>query len=103
MSRLWVAIVGVLAMLTMAGVASTTTASAASFAYDVPTVARAGVHPIDGAEAGPTQLVDAGKVSDSPSLDGHGASTTPAAGSVAANTVKPRTDVVTGEAYSTSA
>lgn len=87
MSRLWVALVGVLAMLTMAGVASTTTASAASFAYDVPTVARVGVHEIGSADSGLAQRSDVRDGSASHSVEGRRRSTTPLVRNIATNKV----------------
>lgn len=99
MSRLWAVLIGVLATLTTAGVAPTTTASAAPFTYDVPAIARVDVQPFGYAEASATQLSELLEASASPSEEARGTSTTAPLSVVATNPVRPGTDLVKYEAY----
>jgi len=66
-----------LTALIACAVTATTTASAATFAYDVPTIARADAQEFDTADASLVQPSDALDVAASPSVEGRGASTTP--------------------------
>jgi hypothetical protein len=87
MSRPWAVLLGFLATLTLAGVASTTTVDAASFAYDLSTSARVDVRHSSDAPAAETQVTAALQVSASPSVEARGASTSSSATFLATNTV----------------
>lgn len=58
LNRLFVVLLGVVAALIGCST-GTTTASAATFTYDIPTAARVGVHEIGATEASPAQLSEA--------------------------------------------
>ena len=82
--RSWLALVAtVLAMLTSLLGAGTTTASAASFTYDAPAVARVDIFEFRGADASPAKLNGTPELSALPPVEADGASTTPIARSVA--------------------
>lgn len=83
MSRLWAVLVGLLATLTMAGVAPTTTARAASFVYDAPALARVDAHASGLAEAGQRAPIGAQEGSVSPSVEARGTATTSPTRSIA--------------------
>lgn len=83
MSRLWAVLVGVLATLTMAGVAPTTTASAAPFVYDAPALARVDAHVSGLAEAGQRAPIGAQEGSVLPWVEARGTATTPFTRSIA--------------------
>jgi hypothetical protein len=57
--------------------ASTTTANAPVFAYDVPTISRVEVREFDDASASPARLIDGREESAWPPAEPSGASTTP--------------------------
>jgi hypothetical protein len=62
---------------------ATTTASAATFAYDVPTIARFHIHPVGGDDVAETEFTAAREGSASPAADARATSTTPFAPVVA--------------------
>ena len=76
MSRLWAVLVGFLAMLTVAGIAPTTTASAAIFAYDALAISRVDARASADAPAGPAQLSGSREGCATLSLEPRGTSTT---------------------------
>ena len=65
----------------------TTTATALSFSYDAPAIARVDVQPFGYAEASPAHASGSPEVSASLSIEARGASTTPFARIIATNTV----------------
>ncbi|MEX0847233.1 MAG: HNH endonuclease [Ilumatobacteraceae bacterium] len=72
---------------TVGGLATgTTPANAATFTYDVPAIARAGVHAIGTAESSPTQLSDVREGSAPSAAEHRGASTTLFRSFIATNT-----------------
>lgn len=76
--RGWLLLAVVVAAAVVVAIApSTTTASAAAFTYDVPAIARVGVHAIGTGEVSQTQLSGMRERSALPSGEGRGASTTP--------------------------
>ena len=78
---------GVLVGLLLGPWALTTSASEATYSYDVPNVVRVGVHTFGVAEANPTQLSDVWKWSGPPAAALRGPSTTSSSSLVATNTV----------------
>jgi hypothetical protein len=68
-----------------------TTASASTYTYDGPTVARIGAHAIDNAGATPFEVSDVAEQSAWALVTARGTSTTPVLASVATNTVDPNT------------
>jgi hypothetical protein len=92
MPSAWRLAVAVVALIL--GVTVTTPATAATFNYNVPTLASVDVHHVTGADAAETQLTSAREASASPSVEGRGASTTPSARSVATNAVGGLSDDV---------
>jgi hypothetical protein len=83
LARLMSCLLVALGMLWSAG---TTPANAATFTYDVSTAERADVQEIRVAGAGPVHGSEAREGSGSPSVEGRGAATTPAARNHATNT-----------------
>jgi hypothetical protein len=81
-----VRLVALILALAACASASTTTANAASFSYDVPSIARVEVHEVGVVEASPVLSSGALEESVSPSPLARGASTTPSPRSVATNT-----------------
>jgi hypothetical protein len=92
MSRLWAVLVGVLAMLTVAGIPPTTTASAAIFTYDASTFARVDVHEFEAAGAGPAHLSGSRERSASPPAAARGMSSTPSGSFIATEAASPVID-----------
>jgi hypothetical protein len=80
LASVWVAITFVMV--------GTTTASATTFTYDTPTIARVGAYAGGGSGGGSAQFRGAREAFASPSGEARGASTTPIAGSVATNTAR---------------
>jgi hypothetical protein len=74
-------------MIVTVAATPTTTVGAASFAYDGPTIARVDVREFEIAGASPAQLSGSREGSASPSAEGWGTSTTPAAPVVATKAV----------------
>ena len=68
---------------------ATTTASAATFAYDVPTIARVHVHPVGGDDVAETEFTAARGGSGAPAFDARGTSTTLVSRSVATEAEGP--------------
>jgi hypothetical protein len=91
----------VVALTALIGGASTgtTTAGAATFAYDDPTIARVGVHQIGNVEATPFQLSVVREGSALRVFEAGGPSATSSRSFIATNTVRPGTDLVKYEAY----
>ena len=76
---------------------ATTTASAATFAYDVPTIARVHVHPVGGDDVAETEFTAARGGSGAPAFDARGTSTTLVSRSVATEAAGELRPAVIGE------
>jgi hypothetical protein len=91
----WMVVVGVIA-----GIVGTTTAGAAAFTYDFPTIALVGTHAFEDAKTGPAHLSTAQEASASPTVEIQAASTTPVPSVVATNTAMATVDDLSGSALS---
>jgi hypothetical protein len=92
------ALLAVLVGLLLGPWAPATSASAATYTYDVPTVERVGVHTFGVAEANPPQLSAAWERSASPSVEARGASTTPVHSVVATEAASGASNAATAPA-----